>query len=153
MTNLIPMVADKQNLLLYSWKFLTTTRALTGYYEVTWHLTMKLFPAKISKRAKLQNLWRERITVHCYRGCWPQPPLQRGLMNFQLQNFQLSNKSLKDWSLVKRLIFFPRNPNVSQLELRFSGIKINCFSRDQSLSVYCSRSLAITTGSRGVSCE
>ena len=25
------------------------------------------------------------------------PPLQQGLMNFQLQNFQLCNKSLKDW--------------------------------------------------------
>ena len=30
-------------------------------------------------------------------------PLQRGLMNFQLQNFQLYNKSLNDWSW-KRLI-------------------------------------------------
>ena len=27
------------------------------------------------------------------------PPLQRGLMNFQLQNFQLHKKLLKDWSL------------------------------------------------------
>ena len=29
-----------------------------GYFEVMWHLTMKLFPAKnISERATLQNLW------------------------------------------------------------------------------------------------
>ena len=34
-------------------------------------------------------------------------PLQRGLMNFQLQNFQLYNISLKDWSLWKQLILFP----------------------------------------------
>ena len=29
---------------------LSTTRALIGYFEVTCHLTMKLFPAKISER-------------------------------------------------------------------------------------------------------
>ena len=31
-------------------------RALVGYFEVTWHLTMKLFPAKIT----------QRVTVRCY---------------------------------------------------------------------------------------
>ena len=52
-----------------------------------------------------------------------QPPLQRVLMNFQLQNFQLFDKSLKDcWFLGKQLILFPSNLNVS-------------FPRDQSLSV------------------
>ena len=51
-----------------------------------------------------------------------QPPLQRGVMNFQLENFQLYDKSLKDWSLGKQLILFPSNLNVS-------------FPRDQSLSV------------------
>ena len=35
------------------------------------------------------------------------PPLQRGLMNFQLQKFQLYNKLLKDCSLGKQLILFP----------------------------------------------
>ena len=53
---------------LYSWKCFfcfQTARALIGYVEVTWHLTMKLFPAKISERASLQNLWRQRVTVHC----------------------------------------------------------------------------------------
>ena len=33
-----------------------TVRALIAYLEVTCHLTMKLFPAKISERATLQNL-------------------------------------------------------------------------------------------------
>ena len=32
--------------LLYSWKFVPTAYALIGYFEVIWHLTMKLFPAK-----------------------------------------------------------------------------------------------------------
>ena len=46
--------------------FFPTACALIGYFEVTWHLTIKLFPAKISKRATLQNLWCQRVTVHCY---------------------------------------------------------------------------------------
>ena len=58
------------------------------------------------------------------------PPLQRSLMNFQLQNFQLYNKS--GWCLRKQLIFLNLNVSLSG----FSGNNINCFSRDQSLSVY-----------------
>ena len=46
--------------------FFPTACALIGYFAVTWHLTIKLFPAKISRRATLQNLWRQRVTVHCY---------------------------------------------------------------------------------------
>ena len=45
-----------------------TVLALIGYFEVTsltWHLTVKLFPAKISEQATLQKIWRQRITVHC----------------------------------------------------------------------------------------
>ena len=37
-----------------------------GYFNVTWHLTMKLFPAKISERVTLQSLWRQRVTVVVY---------------------------------------------------------------------------------------
>ena len=43
-----------------------TARALIGYFEVTWHLTLKMFPAKISERAALQTLWRRKVTVKCY---------------------------------------------------------------------------------------
>ena len=43
-----------------------TVRALVGYFKVTWHLIMKLFPTKISERATLQNLRCQRVTVHCY---------------------------------------------------------------------------------------
>ena len=68
------------------------------------------------------------VTSEGYSALFPadvdrQPPLQRVLMNFQLENFQLYDKSLKDcWFLGKQLILFPSNLNVS-------------FPRDQSLSV------------------
>ena len=38
--------------------YLPTAHALIGYFEVKWHVTMKLFPSKIFERATLQNLWR-----------------------------------------------------------------------------------------------
>ena len=50
--NLVALVwvrEDIIHLLLYSWNLFPTARALIGYFGVTWHLTMKLFPAK--------NLW------------------------------------------------------------------------------------------------
>ena len=43
------------------------------------------------------------------------------------------NNPLKDWSLGKQLILFPWNLNVT---LKFSGYKINCLPRNQSLTVY-----------------
>ena len=36
-------------------KFLLTACTLIGYFNFTWHLTMKLFPAKIPERATLQK--------------------------------------------------------------------------------------------------
>ena len=47
----------------------------------------------------------------------------------------LYNKSLNYWSVGKTLILFPSNLNASGT-LRLSGNKINCFPRDQQLSVY-----------------
>ena len=46
--------------------FFLTARALIGYFEVTWPLTMKPFPAQNSEQATLENLWRQKVTVHCY---------------------------------------------------------------------------------------
>ena len=90
--------------------FFPTTRALIGYFEVTRHLTMKLFPDKsLSGQRCVTSGGNNALLPTNVDG---RPPLQRGLMNFQLQNFQLYNKSL-----------------------RFSGNKINCFPREQSLSV------------------
>ena len=35
------------------------------YLETTWHLPIPLF------RATSQNQWCQRVTLHCYRECWP----------------------------------------------------------------------------------
>ena len=35
-------------ILLYGWKFFLKVCALIGYFEVTWHQTIKLFPANIA---------------------------------------------------------------------------------------------------------
>ena len=61
-------LVGKQLQLLYSREFFPTARALICYFEVTWHLTNKLFPAKISECATLQNLWYQKVTVHRH---WP----------------------------------------------------------------------------------
>ena len=110
--------------------FFPTARALIGYFEVIWHLTMNLFPAKISGQATLQKCMTSEGNIAMLPANvdrWP--PLQ-------LQNFQLYNKTLKDWSLGKQLILFPSNLNAPPWEtLRSSGNKINCFPRYQSLSV------------------
>ena len=45
--------------------FFPKAHSVIGYFKVTWHLTMKLFPAKISEQATLQNQWCQRVTVHC----------------------------------------------------------------------------------------
>ena len=56
---------EKQNCYIAGNVF-PTVRTFIGYFEVTWYPLMKLFPAKISERATLQNLWRQRVTVRCY---------------------------------------------------------------------------------------
>ena len=55
----------------------------------------------------------------------------------RLDSFLLYNKSLNAWSLGEQWIFFPSNlPEISpRISLRFSGSKIHCSPRDQSLSV------------------
>ena len=76
-----------------------------------------------------QNLWAGNIVKsmtlrHVSALLWAKvdwrPPLQRGLMYFQLQNFQLYNKSLKVWPIGKQLILFPSNFNVSETNLTVS---------------------------------
>ena len=105
--------------------FFPTARTLIGYFEVTWHLTLKLLPAKISERATLQSLWHHRVTVHCY-------PRMLTSGEIYFHNFVhekvffrgLYNKSLKDRFLGKQFIVFPSHVN-----------EINCSPLDQSLSV------------------
>ena len=128
--------------LLYSWKFLPSSIHSHWYFEVTWQLTIKLFQAKISEWAALQNLWCQRVTVYCYpRKCWLMTTVAASLMNFQVQNFQLYNKSLKDWCPGKQLIFFPLNsmfPSASPRKHWDSWeTKFAVSPWDQSLIVHC----------------
>ena len=87
----------------------------------------------------------KRETVHCYpvnsslltavaRNGWNLSAVFKFCFCFVL----LYNKSRNDWSVGEQWILFPSNLNVSSREtLRFSGNKIHCSPRDQSLSVYC----------------
>ena len=61
-----PLITQYNRHCYIAGNFFSTTRSLIGYFKVKWHLPMKLFPAKISERATLQNLWRQRVTLHCY---------------------------------------------------------------------------------------
>ena len=47
--------------------FFSTARGLINCFEVTWHLTMKLFPAKISERGNnAKKSRRQRVTISSY---------------------------------------------------------------------------------------
>ena len=56
--------------------FFPTARALIVYLEVTWHLRMKLFPAKISGRATLQKSMSLEGSALLPANVDPRPPLQ-----------------------------------------------------------------------------
>ena len=110
---------------------------------VTWHLTMKLFPAKCHERATLRKLWRQTGNSSLLPAkCWPLLHVIAGISarfsKFCFCFVLLYNKSLNDWSLGAQWILFPlKFPSTSSREtLRFSGNKIHCSPRDQSLSVY-----------------
>ena len=90
----------------------------------------------------------KRETVHCYpvnsslltavaRDGWNLSAVFKFCFSFVL----LYNKSLNDWSLGNSEFCFPRIsmfPSTSSREtMRFSGNKIHCSPRDQSLSVKC----------------
>ena len=80
-----------------------TARTLIGYFEVTSHLTMKLFPADISERATLQIYDVRGNSALLLANVDRRLLLQRGLKNvFQLQHFQPYNRLLKDCSLEKQ---------------------------------------------------
>ena len=58
----------------------------------------ELIPARINERATLQHfLTSEGNSALLPANVDRRRPLERGLMNFQLQTFQLYNKSLKEW--------------------------------------------------------
>ena len=68
--------------------FFPTARALIGYFEVTWHLTMKLCLAKITERAGniTKSMTSEGNSALFLSNVDRRAQLQRGLMKFfQLQ--------------------------------------------------------------------
>ena len=98
-----------------SGNFFPTARVLIGYFKVTWHLTIKLFLAKISEQIYDVREWDCAVT----RESWPTSVVTARFNEFpELQNFQLYNKTLKYWSLGKQLILFPENLHVSRGEAR-----------------------------------
>ena len=90
-------------ILLYCRNCFPPVRSLIGYFEVKWHRTMKLFLAEISERATVQNLWRQRVTAHCYRGMLTDDRLYSEVMNFQL-TLRFSGYKIN---------CFPRDPSLS----------------------------------------
>ena len=71
--------------------FFPTACGLIGYFEVIWHLIMKLFPAKMSERATLQNLWRQEATVHDHSRMlsWPTTAVTARFNEFSASKFRL----------------------------------------------------------------
>jgi len=107
-------------------KFSPTARAFIGYFEVTWHLTMRQFPAKISERATLQNLGRQRVTVHHY-------PRMSIFINLYTESFSspaiYETNHLKAGPSGNSYFYFMHWDSWSR------KTNINYFPRDQSLSV------------------
>ena len=111
---------------------------------VTWHLTMKLFPAKCHERATLRKLWRRTGNSSLLPvKCWPLLRVIAGIAapvwNFALILFCYITNHLMTGPLGNSEFCFPRIsmfPSTSFREtLRFSGNKIHSSPWDQSLSV------------------
>ena len=133
---------EHHNLMLYrAGVFPATARPFIGYFMVTWHLTIKLFPAKCHERATLRKIYDvKQETVHCY------------LRNVDCCCTWSEVAWCCRWYLSAffKICFcfvLPRGTvNFVSLE-SFSGNEIHCSSRDQSLSVkwtILSQTLAIT---------
>ena len=99
--------------------FFPTAHALVGYFEVTWHLTMRLFPVKISEQATLQKLWGQRVTVHCCS----QMLIVNGHCS-KVSSFKISiHITLITYRLVSQetVYFFPWNPKYQSLMFKSAG--------------------------------
>ena len=113
---------------------------------VTWHLTMKLFPAKCHERATLQKWWHQTgnsslLPAKCWLLLHVIAKISAWFSNFAFVLFCYITNHLMTGPLGNSEFCFPRIsmfPSTSSWEtLRFSGNKIHCSPRDQSLSVHC----------------
>ena len=106
---------------------------------------MKLCPAKCHERATLRKLWRQTGNSSLLPAkCWPLLHVIAGISarfsNFAFVLFCHITNHLMTGPLGNSEFCFPRIsmfPSTSSRKtLRFSGNKIHCSPRDQSLSVY-----------------
>ena len=68
--------------------FFSTARGLIGNFEVTWHLTIKLFPDKISERETLQKIYDVRgLQCNVTRECWPMTAVTARLNEYPPSKF------------------------------------------------------------------
>ena len=92
--------------------FTPTAGALIGYFEVTGHVTIKLYPAKsLWAGSRAKSMTSEGNSALLPANVDRRPPLL--LLPLHVFLFVLYNKSLNDWSLGTQLILFPSNFNVS----------------------------------------
>ena len=135
------MFTVKHVSLLYSWRF--SRFSASFHWLVHVHMTFNnetVSNAMSGQHCESYDVKRE--TVHCY-------PINSSLLTAVAHDGRnlsavfkfcfcfvlLCSKSLNDWSLGEQWILFPSTS--SWETLRFSGNKIHCSPRDQSLSVYC----------------
>ena len=113
---------------------------------VTWHLTMKLFPAKCHERATLRKPWCQTGNSSLLPAkCWPLLHMIAGvsvrfsnfafILSCYITNHLITGPLGYSEFCFPRISMFP--PTSSQETLRLSGNKIHCSPWDQSLSVNC----------------
>ena len=124
---------------------------------VTWHLTMKLFPAKCHERATLRKLWRQtRNSSLLPAKCWPLLHVIAGISvwfsNFAFVLFCYITNHLMTGPLGNSEFCFPRIsmfPEMKSREtLRFEGNKIHRSPRRFQRS----RATAVNIGRVTVNC-
>ena len=87
--------------------FSPTARSFIGYFEVTWNLTIKLLCAKsLWAGSSAKSMTSEGNSALLPANVDRRPPLLSPLHVFL---FVLYNNHLIDWSLGKKLCFFPSN--------------------------------------------
>ena len=135
-----------------------------GWFMVTWHQTMKLFPAKCPERATLRKLWRQTGNssllptkcwplLHVIRACsWRWPDVAAWISErFSKFAFVLFCYITNYFMTGKRWILFPSNINIflNFVSGNIEHLGKHCFSRDQSLNVNCRRLMDMLHQERG----
>ena len=120
------------NPIVYSRKFFPNSAR--SHWFLRGHMTSNnetVSHQKISERTTLQNLWRQRVTLHCYprmltddRRYSKVKWISSVRISSHITNHLMTVPSGNDWSLGKQLILFP------------SGPVINCLVRQQESNLW-----------------